>query len=234
MENAQTFIDSLLSVAKGRVRTSSSIVSFGTDAVLVAPGDAPTSLLVLRAGFVRLQVGETVLAVLGPGDAVEPAAVFSGEPHCVLATALSSDVVALRIDARALRDGGEMELASSAWTRLLARQAQHLEGKVDVVTSGRAERRLARLVTELVARFGQRVKGGWFIPLRLSRRDAAGLTGLTTETASRVMSSWHKRHLVVSVPEGAYVDEMARLEACAHSCQCRPEKRRKKGCLACR
>lgn len=234
MESAQTFIDSLSPLAKGRVRASSSLVRYATDAVLVAPGDAPTSLLVLRAGFVRLQVGETVLAVLGSGDAVEPAAVFSGEPHGALATAISSDVEALRIDARALRDGGEMELASSAWTRLLARQAQHLEGKVDVVTSGRAERRLARLMTELVAHFGQRVKGGWFIPLRLSRRDAAGLTGLTTETASRVMSSWHKRRLVVSAPEGAYTGDMARLEACARSCDCRPEKRRNKGCLACR
>jgi CRP-like cAMP-binding protein len=160
--------------------------------------------------------------------------VFASEPHGVLATALSNDVEAVRIDARALRHGGDQEVAASAWTNMLSREAKYLEDKVGVVTNGRAERRLARLVTELVARFGQKVKGGWFLPLRLSRRDAAGLTGLTTETTSRVMSSWHKRHLVVTAPDGAYVDRKSKLEACAHSCECLPEKRRQPDCLACR
>jgi len=233
MEHAQSFIDSLSPTAQARVRASSSVVKLEMDEVLVEPGDPPSSLLVIRNGFVRLQVGETVLAVLGPGDAVEPTAVFAGEPHGVLATALSDDVEVIRIDARALRHGEE-EVTEAAWTSILAREAKYLEEKVGVVTNGRAERRLARLVTELVARFGQKVKGGWFLPLRLSRRDAAGLTGLTTETTSRVMSSWHKRHLVVTAPDGAYVDRKSRLEACALSCECVPERRRHPDCLACR
>lgn len=234
MEHAQTFIDYLSPLTQTRIRASSSIVKFDMDDVLVEPGDSPTSLLVIRAGFVRLQVGETVLAVLGPGDAVEPAAVFADQPHGVLATALSQRVEAMRIDARALRHGGDRELSATAWTGMLAREAKYLEGKVGVVTNGRAERRLARLVTELVERFGQKVKGGWFLPLRLSRRDAAGLTGLTTETTSRVMSSWHKRHLVVTAPDGAYIERSSKLEACARSCECVAEKRKEPDCLACR
>jgi CRP/FNR family transcriptional regulator len=79
--------------------------------------------------------------------------------------------------------------------------------------TGSVEHRMARLLTTLAERTGQKTKDGVFIPIALSRQDIADLVGTTIETAIRVMSRWHKEGVVETERKGFRIRDPQALAA---------------------
>jgi CRP-like cAMP-binding protein len=77
-----------------------------------------------------------------------------------------------------------------------------------------AEPRFARLFLKRAGQTGRAERGGTFVPLALSRRELADLTGTTIETCIRIMSRWNKDEIVRTEKDGFVVlnrDELERL-----------------------
>ncbi len=75
------------------------------------------------------------------------------------------------------------------------------------------EGRIANTLLILGDKFGSRHKVGLLIQVPLSRDDLAGMTGTTTETASRVMSAFRKDGLIRTGRGWVALTDLERLEA---------------------
>ncbi|HEX9690119.1 MAG TPA: Crp/Fnr family transcriptional regulator, partial [Thermoanaerobaculia bacterium] len=79
--------------------------------------------------------------------------------------------------------------------------------------TGSVEYRIARLLSTLAERVGQKSEHGVFIPIALSRQDIADLVGTTIETAIRVMSRWQKEGVIETEKKGFRILDPAALAA---------------------
>lgn len=88
--------------------------------------------------------------------------------------------------------------------------AQNLEGKVsalhekiDVLSAGSVEVRLATLLLKLYVRYGDEFDDGTLrVGVSLSRQDLADLVATSLETAIRVMTRWERSGVVATDSEG--------------------------------
>ncbi len=177
--------------------------------------------LVLR-GVVALATGGTgdraqILALRTQGEAVDEAALLVGDTHAHDAFAVTSSVLvaALPIDAtRAAlaRDG----VAAMAWASLVADRLRALER-----SAARAQRpveeRLARVLLDLAARFGDELEdGATIVTLRLSRAQIAAMAATTVDSAVRTLTRWSRAGLVTVSGEGIVLHGLDRF-AQAHA-----------------
>ncbi len=71
-----------------------------------------------------------------------------------------------------------------------------LTNRLANLSGARVEERIARLFVQKLEEQGRPERGGWFLPIALSRQEIADLAGTTIETAIRVMSRWGKSGVV--------------------------------------
>jgi hypothetical protein len=102
-----------------------------------------------------------------------------------------------------------------AFLREVTGREMSLTQRVEELSSGQVERRIAMLLARLADQLGSERPGeGTFIPVRLSRQDLADLCGTTIETAIRVMTRLAREGVVQTVPRGFVVtcpERLARL-----------------------
>lgn len=91
--------------------------------------------------------------------------------------------------------------------RDLGSRLRQAEGRILDLQTERVEQRIARTLLRLAG------SGG--LVLALSRQDLADLSGTTLSTASRTLSSWHRRGIVVSEREQVTLRDISRLERIA-------------------
>ncbi len=94
---------------------------------------------------------------------------------------------------------------------------QKMLSRLQELTTGDTEKRLAMLFSKFAVSVGQRTrlesgKMGVHIPLPLSRKDIAQLLNVRTETAIRYMSRWNKEGPVRTDPKGFTIVEPERLQ----------------------
>jgi CRP/FNR family transcriptional regulator len=93
-----------------------------------------------------------------------------------------------------------------------------LHAKVEILSAGSVESRLAALLLDLAERFGDELDDGTVgIPIALSRQDLANLVSTTFETAIRVMSRWQKAGVLETRSDGFTLREVERLREAARS-----------------
>ncbi len=96
------------------------------------------------------------------------------------------------------------ELAASLACALQAKLVA-LHDKVDVLSAGSVEARLATLLLKLYERFGDECEDDTaMIPVALSRRELADFVATSFETAIRIMSRWEKSG-VLETQHGGFV-----------------------------
>jgi CRP/FNR family transcriptional regulator len=84
--------------------------------------------------------------------------------------------------------------------------------RVEQLSIGQVEQRIARLVLRLAERAGTDRPGqGIWIPVPLTRQDLADLCGTTVETAIRVVSKMRRSGLMRATPSGILVMDRAGL-----------------------
>lgn len=189
--------------------------------VLARAGDPLQELLIVQRGLVKLvrhtSRGLAICGLLGPGEAVDDISMICGTRCLADAIAASDSVGVLAIPRKALLsafvDSPQtlFALASSAEGRM-----ERLFEKIDVLSAGGVEARLATLLLKLNERFGDDFDDGTTqIPVPLSRRELAELVATSFETAIRILSRWEREQILETTRQGFTVRDMSRLAALA-------------------
>ena len=166
----------------------------------IVPLDGPTIVIVM-GGFFRIFrnaafVRDVTLGLAARGDVLAPAAAFGDRPA--------------ETGAEALTEGHVLLLGPEAWQRCaaqepelnlkmagsIARRILRLQKKLEELSRGGVEGRVAASLLELADDFGAPVAGGTKLDVPLSQEDLARLAGTTRETCSSTVAEFARRGLV--------------------------------------
>ncbi len=185
-------------------------------------GDPTASFAFAVRGRVKLvktsEAGrEVILELCGPGELLCANAVCSFAPYCCAATALEDDVEVAAVPRRDVLELLERSpLAARAFLREVTGRGMHLCERVEQLSTGLVERRIATLLLRLAEQVGvSRGEQGIWIPIELSRQDLADLCGTTIETAIRTMTRLGREGVVRSAARGLVVADRPALERIA-------------------
>lgn len=165
-----------------------------------ARADAVNLLAVGRIKVVREteQGREVILRLIQPGEIFGGAGLWGEPAYPATALALEHSVV-LQVPApdvtRLIAEHPDFALAL---IRELGGRLREAEVRIRDLQTERTERRIARTLLRLANKTGVRTEAGIEIRLPLSRQDLAELAGTTLSTASRTLSAWDRRGLIVA------------------------------------
>lgn len=187
-------------------------------------GDPPHILAVIRSGLIKVvrpavQERSAICALLGPRDVLGDLAALREMPYPVDAIVASERAMVVTLPASVLI---ECLASCSELTLSLARATQAklvaLHDKVDVLSAGPVEARLATLLLQLYQRFGDDLDDETsVIPVALSRRELADFVATSFETAIRVMTRWERNGVLETTSGGFIVRDAAALASAARS-----------------
>lgn len=175
-----------------------------------------------RVKLVKTNEGgrETIVELCRPGDLLCTSAVCAFAPYCCSSLALDGPVWVLTIPRRDIFDlierGGA---AALSWMVETSGREARLTGRIEQLSSGHVERRVAALLCDLAERAGTSASGGagTWIPIQLTRQDLADLCGTTVETAIRVMTRLSREGVVRSAARGLVILNREKLQEIARS-----------------
>lgn len=185
-------------------------------------GDRASSFAVIRAGLVkvvRVSAGgrTALLGLFGAPDSVGEIAVLKDIPYPADAIVISESAAIVEIPAatflEALQQAPQLSIsvAQGMHTKLAT-----LRDKVDVLSAGSVDARLATLILKLYRQFGDDFDDGTSrIPVVLSRKELAELVSTSFETVIRTMTRWDRDGLLTTVPEGFVLRDVPALKAAA-------------------
>jgi CRP/FNR family transcriptional regulator len=172
-------------------------------------GDTPVALTVVRSGLVKIvksgQHGKkTICGLFSAPDTIGDAPVLQGTPFP--ADALVATPEAKRVDIPRnllLAIAAEEPMLGLSLARSVQQKLNTLMAKIDVLSAGSVEARLATLLVQLDERFGDELDDGTtFVPVVLSRQELADLVATSFETAIRAMTKWERERVVGTTPNG--------------------------------
>jgi CRP/FNR family transcriptional regulator len=183
-------------------------------------GDPARNLTIIKTGLVKVvrptsRGRAAICGLFGPPDTVGDLAVLRGVPYPADAIVATESATLITIPGHFLTEASEnnpgfaVSLACAMHTKLSA-----LHDKVDVLSAGAVEARLAMLLLKLYDRFGDDFDDGTsIIPVALSRRELAELVATSFETAIRVMTRWDREGVLETTPTGFLVKKLDALRA---------------------
>lgn len=160
---------------------------------------------------------EVILALCRPGELLCAPAVCSFAPYCCAAAAMEDDAEVAVVPRRDVLELLERSpVAARAFLREVTGRGMHLCERVEQLSTGLVERRIATLLLRLAEQVGVlRGEEGIWIPIELSRQDLADLCGTTIETAIRTMTRLGREGVVSSAARGLVVMDRPALERIA-------------------
>lgn len=183
-------------------------------------GEQAVSFQVLVSGIVKLVapgpgLRPTILDVFGPGEAVGYWAAIDDSPYIGDAMPLTERVETLLVPATMLHQAMRARPESAlAMTHAVLAHARALRAKIGVMCAGTVHHRLAMLLLDLNARFGDELEdGGLMVPVPLSRHDLSLCVDATIETVIREMSRWQRAGVLETHPWGFVLRDVGALSA---------------------
>ena len=181
-------------------------------------GDVPEALLLVRSGLVKLTRpaprGRTSLCWLfGAPSMLGELVLVKGVPYqnCAVAATASVSLVSLPGELVLAAARKEPELALNLF-RGFEEKFTALHGKIDILSAGSVEARLATLLVKLYTEFGDELADGNLrIGVSLSRQELADMVSTSFETAIRVLSRWEREGVVATDPDGFTIGNLPRL-----------------------
>ncbi len=183
-------------------------------------GDEPRALMVVRAGLVKLvrpapHGRSAICGLFGPSSPIGELALIKGIPFptaCIAATTSVTVASIPRVEAldAIRRDAAlSLNLLCCLETRLAL-----LHDKIDVLSAGSVEARLATLLLKFYEQLGDDFDDGTSrIPVPLSRQELADLVSTSFETAIRVLARWERAGVVSTDADGFTLKSLATLRA---------------------
>lgn len=183
-------------------------------------GDQPRGMTVMANGLVKVARptprGRLALCALfgAPGTVGDLALINNGlyPAHAVAATQSVGVIVLPRAPIfEALQQSRHFALSLA---RNLEGKVSVLHEKIDVLSAGSVEVRLATILLKLYARYGDDFDDGTLrVGVSLSRQDLADLVATSFETVIRVMTRWERDGVVVTDSEGFTIQRPSVLRA---------------------
>lgn len=172
-------------------------------------GHRPAHLFLILRGLLQLRrttarEEHALMALFGPGDVPAVPVLLKGGSYGADALAVTTGCSVLRVPAAPLLERLDTDVGvAKVFNRALLDHCRALHEKVDILSAGNVEQRLAKLFAVLCERYGDELEGGTHcVPVALTRADLASFVAARTETVIRTLSSWQKRGLVSSTSTG--------------------------------
>lgn len=187
--------------------------------VLWRAGDPPRALTLIRSGLFKVvrpaPRGRSVICGLfGPPETLGDLDLLRALPHSADVIAATDSASVIQIPRTVVMEAVEHspKLGTSIACALYNELAV-LHDKIDVLTAGAVEARMATLLLKLYQQFGDDSEDGTsFIPVALSRRELSDLVSTSFETAIRVMTRWEREGVLDTEPTGFVIRRMPLLE----------------------
>lgn len=188
--------------------------------VLWHAGDPARQLTIIKSGLVKVvrpasRGRAAICGLFGPPDTVGDLAVLREVPYPADAIVATDTATVICIPGKFLGEASQSDpglavsMACAMHTKLTA-----LHDKVDVLSAGSVESRLAMLLLKLYDRFGDDFEDDTSgIPVALSRRELAELVATSFETAIRVMTRWEREGVLETTPNGFTIKKLDALRA---------------------
>lgn len=193
----------------GRLVQTAFLQNFSRGQYLWRAGDRPHGMTVVANGLVKVARptprGRLALCALfgAPGTVGDLALINEGRypAHAVAATQSVGVIILPRGPIlEALKQSRHFALSLA---RNLEEKVSVLHEKIDVLSAGSVEVRLATILLKLYARYGDDFDDGTLrVGVSLSRQDLADLVATSFETVIRVMTRWERDGVVVTDSEG--------------------------------
>ncbi len=181
-------------------------------------GDRPKFFVAIRRGVLKVvrptAAGRAVICGLfAAPESAGDLPLIKGVPYPASAIAVTAqlDVVLVPRDTvlEAMRTNTAL---AEAIVRSAQAKVENLLQRIDVLSAGSVEARLAQMLLTLYERFGDDFDdGSSTIPIRLSRQELASLVSTTEETAIRVMTRWERTGLVEGDENGFVLKDLEAL-----------------------
>jgi CRP/FNR family transcriptional regulator, nitrogen oxide reductase regulator len=158
-----------------------------------------------------------ILQIWGPGQLLCASGFCGAGEHCCSTLALDDEVDIATLKRRDLLELlGRSPSASQAFLQEVTGREVDFSRRIEELSSGQVERRLATLLLRFADQIGRAEADGTVsIPIRLSRQELADLSGTTLRTAIRVMSRLAKGCVVRTEAAGFRVLSRPGLEEIA-------------------
>lgn len=187
--------------------------------------DLPKAFTVLRFGLVKIvrttaRGRSAICALFGPPSSIGDLAMLRGTPYGTDAIVATESVTIVSIPREVfLRATEESNKLGVSIACAFYGQLSALQDKIDVLSAGAVDARLATLLLKLYEQFGDDFDDGTSrIPVALSRRELADLVATSFETAIRVMTRWERQGVVATDADGFTVRNLAQLRAAVCGC----------------
>lgn len=185
-------------------------------------GDQPRAMVVIRSGLIKVvrsapKGRSAICGLFGAPETVGDVALLKDVPYPADAVVVtdSASIIwipkALVLEAMQKNPELGVSIACGMHSKMSA-----LHDKIDVLSAGSVEARLATLLIKLYDQFGDDFDDGTSkVPVALSRRELADLVSTSFETAIRVMTRWEREGVVDTGDQGFTVRNLHALQKIA-------------------
>ncbi len=193
-------------------------VSFKKGDIILSPGEVPPGVYFLKRGYTRLysvsQEGEELTMIIyKPNDFFPFMWTINQTPNIYFLEALTNAELGIAPRKEFLQFLKEnIDVAYELTSRILLRFEGLLE-RMEHLVFGNAYNKVAMVLSLSAQRFGQKQDDNSIrIPLPLTHKDLASLTGLTRETVSIEMKKLEREGLIVRSGKQLIVCNLAKIK----------------------
>jgi CRP-like cAMP-binding protein len=192
--------------------------TFRARAIIYAPGEPGTSVLVLARGRVKVKAltadgKESILAFIEEGEIFGELALFDTEPRNEYAEAVGvSQVLSLPKSEMLWLMEQQPDLALAV-TKIVGLRRRRIENRLRNVLFCSSRERMLRLLLELAQAHGEHDTNRCAIRLPLSHQELAGLIGVSRETVTNILGQLQVEGLVRVERRRITILDLRRLQA---------------------
>jgi CRP-like cAMP-binding protein len=205
-----------------RLAERATLVTLRRGEVLWHAGASPSSWVVIKSGLVKLvrrapHGRSAICGLFGPPSSIGALAVLKGAPQCSDAVATSASTTVVVVPREALLEVAKAHPAlgfafvCDAHDKMLS-----LQDKIDVLSAGGVEARLAAALLKLYEQLGDDFEDGTSsIAVALSRRELSDMVSTSVETVIRVMTRWEREGMLSTETQGFTLHDLRALRGIA-------------------
>jgi CRP/FNR family transcriptional regulator, cyclic AMP receptor protein len=201
VEAAPSFLSLLTADDRRALEEVTTLRRFPRGSFLLHHGEDPGGVFLLVAGCVKIvapagAAGEAVLGFRGPGDLLGDESVMDGRPRSASAAALEPVVVRVCAGSDFRRLVRSHPAVAEALRRVVVDRLREADAERADFGSRDVLGRVARRLSDLTERFGDRTSHGIVITLPISQDELAGWSGASRESVSKALGTLRELGLV--------------------------------------
>lgn len=182
--------------------TTAVVMRFGPREIIVQRNEPGDRMYVLMSGHVKIVMSDdngrdTVLGLMGPGEALGEISLFTGKPSTATAVTLEATEAVVLPKTAVLDLFRTHPEAAIKMLEVLANRLQRLSERSEDLAFLRIGERLAKRIVGLADDYGQpRPDGSIRLSIKLSQQEIGDLVNATRESVNKHIKSWEDQGLL--------------------------------------